>query len=85
MEGRRAGGREELRVVTGHRHSLYSPQQIQEQIIEDIMSLEEKFGDTLGGMPYLESGMIAPQTVSLLNKFIYMCNLIEMFLEHELL
>lgn len=40
-----------------------TPEDIQEQIIEDIMSLEEKFGDTLGGMPYLESGMIAPQTL----------------------
>ena len=36
--------------------------QIQEQIIEDIMGLEEKFGDTLG-LPYLESNMITPQTV----------------------
>ncbi len=35
----------------------------QEQIIEDIMGLEEKFGDNFGdtlGLPY----MIAPQTVS---------------------
>ena len=34
--------------------------QIQEQIIEDIMGLEEKFGD----YGYLDSGMMAPQTVS---------------------
>lgn len=37
--------------------------QIHEQIIEDIMGLEEKFGDTLG-LPYMEStGLMAPQTV----------------------
>ena len=42
----------------------FSSSQIQDQIIEDIMGLEEKFGDTLGGLPYLESGMMAPQTVS---------------------
>ncbi len=28
------------------------------------MGLEEKFGDTLGGVPYLQSGLLAPQTVS---------------------
>lgn len=41
-----------------------SPLQIQDQIIEDIMGLEEKFGDTLGGLPFLDTPLIAPQTVS---------------------
>ena len=39
--------------------------QIQEQIIEDIMNLEEKFGDqlTAADMPFLEASLMAPQTV----------------------
>lgn len=37
----------------------HTPEDIQEQIIEDIMGLEEKFGD----YAYLESGMMAPQTL----------------------
>ena len=37
--------------------------QIQDQIIEDIMGLEEKFGETLGGLPYLDTSLMAPQTV----------------------
>ena len=37
--------------------------QIQDQIIEDIMGLEEKFGETLGGLPFLDTSLVAPQTV----------------------
>ena len=27
------------------------------------MGLEEKFGETLGGLPFLDTSLIAPQTV----------------------
>jgi hypothetical protein len=40
-----------------------TPENIQDQIIEDIMGLEEKFGETLGGLPFLDTSLIAPQTV----------------------
>lgn len=43
--------------------SLCVQSTIHEQIIEDIMGLEEKFGDTLG-LPYLEPTVMVPQTVS---------------------
>lgn len=46
-----------------------TPENIQEQIIEDIMGLEEKFGETLGGLPFLDTSLIAPQTMPAPNVF----------------
>jgi hypothetical protein len=46
-----------------------TPENIQDQIIEDIMGLEEKFGETLGGLPFLDTSLIAPQTMPAPNMF----------------
>ena len=48
---------------------LPPPPQIQDQIIEDIMSLEEKFGDplTAADMQFLDTSLMAPQTVSVVS------------------
>ncbi|CAI8007593.1 Transcription factor E3 [Geodia barretti] len=48
-----------------------TPENIQDQIIEDIMSLEEKFGDplTAADMQFLDTSLMAPQTLPPPNLF----------------
>jgi hypothetical protein len=46
-----------------------TPENIQDQIIEDIMNLEEKFGDplTAADMQFLDTSILAPQTVGVVS------------------
>jgi hypothetical protein len=48
-----------------------TPENIQDQIIEDIMNLEEKFGDplTAADMQFLDTSILAPQTLPPPNLF----------------